>query len=89
MKKTIFIFFICVSPILLFHENTNAQSAKPYSDGPVWTLEFIKVKTGMNDTYLKDLSELWAKFYKTAKDQVLSWTIKYLGQMLPAGQTGI
>ncbi|MCZ2458325.1 MAG: hypothetical protein LC128_01750 [Chitinophagales bacterium] len=79
MKKTIFIVFICVSSILLFHENTNAQSAKPYSDGPVWTLEFIKVKTGMNDIYLKDLSEHWAKFYKTAKDQGIIMDYKILG----------
>ncbi len=29
---------------------------KPYKDGPVWTVTFVKVKPGMFDTYIRDLA---------------------------------
>lgn len=34
-------------------------AAKPYHDGPVWTVAFIRAKPGMEDRYLRYLSGEW------------------------------
>jgi len=35
------------------------DNAKPYHPGPVWELQFIRAKPGMEDRYLRYLSGVW------------------------------
>ena len=36
-----------------------AQQARPYHDGPVWVIQFIRVKPGMDDRYMRWLASDW------------------------------
>lgn len=69
MKKLSIILTACLLSILLLNLKANAQSDKPYTDGPVWQLSFVQTKSGMAGAYIKDLSEHWAKLMTTAKDE--------------------
>ncbi|TAN16146.1 MAG: hypothetical protein EPN37_08550 [Chitinophagaceae bacterium] len=71
MKKLSIILTAYLLSMLLLNLNANAQSDKPYTDGPVWQLSFVQTKTGMADAYIKDLSEHWAKMMKAAKEEGL------------------
>jgi len=44
---------------------------KAYKEGTVWTVTFIKVKPGMFDTYMRDLSTQRKKLMDEAKKQGL------------------
>lgn len=43
------------------------QAAKPYHDGPVWEIAFIKTKAGMEDRYMRYLSEEWKREQEASK----------------------
>ena len=86
MKRSISLAIICISSFLFFGQNVNAQSEKPYSDGPVWRVQFIQTKPGMGETYLKDLSAHWVKLAKAAKEQGLIMDYKVLSAD-PASKT--
>lgn len=43
------------------------QAAKPYHDGPVWEIAFIKTKAGMEDRYLRYLAEEWKREQEAMK----------------------
>jgi len=47
--------------------SVTAQTSKPYTEGPVWTVQFIQTKSGMTLLYLKNLSEGWIKVMNEAK----------------------
>ncbi len=55
--------FACV---LLFTLPSLAQS-KPYHDGPVWEIQFIHAKAGMEDRYLRYLTGDWKKEQEAMK----------------------
>jgi hypothetical protein len=42
-------------------------AAKPYHDGPVWDLGFIRTKAGMEDRYLRYLAEDWKREQEAMK----------------------
>jgi hypothetical protein len=44
-----------------------AQQAKPYHDGPVWDIAFIKAKAGMEDRYLRYLADDWKREQEAMK----------------------
>jgi hypothetical protein len=44
---------------------------KPYKDGTVWSVSFIKVKPGMFDVYMRDLAVARKKLMEEAKKQGL------------------
>lgn len=52
---------------------------KPYKDGTVWSVSFIKVKPGMFDTYVRDLAASRKKLMEEAKKQGLIVSEKMLG----------
>ncbi len=58
--------------------NVSAQTPKPYTDGPLWQVQFVNTKPGMNDLYLKNLSEGWIKEMRAAKDAGLIMDFKVL-----------
>ena len=68
MKKFIFTSAIVVLILMFCDQNIYAQSDKPYSEGPLWQVQFIRTKPGMTDLYLKNLSDGWVKEMKAAKD---------------------
>ena len=68
MKKSLFMSAITVCIVLFNTQNVFAQSDKPYTDGPLWQVQFIHTKSGMTDLYLKNLSDGWIKLMRAAKD---------------------
>ena len=53
-----------------------AQTSKPYIEGPVWSVQFIKTKPGMARLYLNNLSEGWIKTMTEAKTEGLIMDFK-------------
>jgi hypothetical protein len=47
----------------------SAQSAAPYTEGPVWIVTMIKTKAGMGDDYLKSISQTVKPVYEEEKKQ--------------------
>jgi hypothetical protein len=41
--------------------------AKPYHDGPVWDIAFIKAKAGMEDRYMRYLADEWKREQEALK----------------------
>ena len=75
MKKLLFNLAI----LMLFCSiNVSAQTTKPYTDGPLWQVQFVNAKPGMTELYLKNLSEGWIKEMRAAKDAGLIMDFKVL-----------
>src|SRR5689334_4187207 len=53
--------------LFLLAAQTGYGQDKPYKEGSVWTVTFIKVKPGMMDTYLRDLGANRKKLMEQAK----------------------
>ena len=51
---------------------------KPYKDGTVWTVGFIKTEANMNDAYLKSLKTTWISVHEEAVKQGLILSYKVL-----------
>ncbi|HET7116075.1 MAG TPA: hypothetical protein VFI29_06270 [Hanamia sp.] len=68
MKKFLFTSTITMVILLIFSQNISAQSDKPYTEGPLWQVQFIRTKPGMTALYLKNLSDGWIKEMRAAKD---------------------
>lgn len=68
MKKFIFSSATAVLILMFCNQNIYAQSDKPYTEGPLWQVQFIHTKPGMTQLYLKNLSEGWIKQMRAAKD---------------------
>ena len=66
MKKLLFLFSLTLF-ILMTQLTVTAQSSKPYTEGPVWNVQFIKTKPGMTLLYLRNLSDGWIKIMNEAK----------------------
>ena len=58
---------------------TYAQVARPYHDGSVWSLAFIKVKPGMNTAYLDYLAADWKKEQEAMKAAGITLSYKVIG----------
>jgi hypothetical protein len=52
---------------------------RPYKDGSVWTATFVRVKPGMDNTYLRDLANSWKQVMDEARKQQLIVSYKILG----------
>jgi len=55
-----------------------AQTDKPYTEGPLWQVNFVHSKPGMGALYLKNLSENWIKEMRAAKESGLIVDFKVL-----------
>lgn len=55
-----------------------AQTDKPYKEGTVWQVSFIKTKANMGEEYLKGLSANWVKIHNEAVKQGLIVSYKVL-----------
>ena len=61
-----------------FRMSASAQNNKPYTEGPVWMVQFIQTKPGMSQLYLNNLNEGWIKEMKQAKTEGLIMDYKVL-----------
>jgi hypothetical protein len=52
---------------------------RPYTDGSVWTVTFVRVKPGMSQMYLRDLASTWKQVMDEARKQQLIVSYKILG----------
>ena len=43
------------------------QAAKPYHDGPVWDIAFIRTKAGMGGRYMRYLADEWKREQEASK----------------------
>ena len=55
-----------------------AQVKRPYRDGTVWTIAFIRMKPGMNTAYLTYIATDWKKNQEAAKKEGLIVSYKVL-----------
>ncbi|HWH62303.1 MAG TPA: hypothetical protein VNS50_03485 [Ginsengibacter sp.] len=78
MRKFLMTSFITVAIIIAGNCKVSAQSDKPYTEGPVWQVQFVSAKPGMTQLYLKNLSEGWVKEMRAAKDAGLIMDFKVL-----------
>jgi hypothetical protein len=69
---------LCVSACLLFGSPAAFAQDKPYREGAVWSVSFIKVKPGMLDVYMRDLAVQRKKLMDEAKKQGLIVSEKIL-----------
>lgn len=58
---------LCTTVLLMLAAQVGFAQDKPYKEGSVWTVTFVKVKPGMMDTYLRDLSANRKKLMEQAK----------------------
>ena len=80
MKKILFFFSLTLF-ILMTQLTVIAQTSKPYSEGPVWNVQFVKTKPGMATLYLKNLSDGWIKVMNEAKTEGLILDYKVFSGM--------
>jgi hypothetical protein len=58
---------LCTMLVLMLAAQTGFGQEKPYKEGSVWTVTFVKVKPGMMDTYLRDLGANRKRLMEQAK----------------------
>ena len=56
----------------------SAQVKRPFHDGSVWTIQFIRVKPGMQNTYLNYIATDWKRNQDAAKQAGLIQSYKVL-----------
>ncbi|MDB4921413.1 hypothetical protein [Mucilaginibacter sp.] len=78
MKKNILNFAISIILLLVSANVSFAQTDRPYTEGPLWQVQFVHTKPGMTDLYLKNLSENWVKQMRAAKEAGLILDFKVL-----------
>lgn len=78
MKKIIINSAIAFITMMACTVNVSAQTDRPYTDGPLWMVQFVHTKSGMTDQYLKNLSAGWIKEMRAAKDAGLVMDFKIL-----------
>ena len=47
---------LCTTVVLMLFAQATLAQDKPYKQGSVWSVTFVKVKPGMFDVYLRDLA---------------------------------
>lgn len=77
---------LMVAALLLAAALPASAQDKPYKEGTVWSVSFIKVKPGMFDVYMRDLASARKKLMEDAKKQGLIVSEKMLsGSAMGAG----
>ena len=76
--------FVAAMCCLVTLATTSAFAAdRPFAPGPVWTVTFVRVKPGMDATYLRDLAANWKRVMDEARKQQLIVSYKILDGNLP------
>ena len=64
--------------LLLLGISVFAQMGRPYRNGSVWTMAFIRMKPGMGSAYMKHLATEWKKEQEALKAEGLALSYKVL-----------
>jgi hypothetical protein len=72
------ILIVCIAVSTAFTGLCFAQSDAPYTEGTVWNLTMVKVKSGLGDQYLKGLAKTLKGTLDEAKKQNLIISYKIL-----------
>jgi hypothetical protein len=59
----------CLLGLFMFGTQASIAQDKPYKEGTVWTISFIKVKPGMFDVYMRELAPQRKKLMEEANGQ--------------------
>ncbi len=78
MKKQKILFAALVLSLALVCVSVYAQMTRPYHNGSVWTLAFIRVKPGMDAAYLNYIASEWKRIEEAAKKEGLILSYKVL-----------
>jgi len=73
--KALAISMLCAAA---FGTSLGFAADKPYAQGSVWTVTFVKVKPGMDAVYLRDLAANWKRVMDEARKQQLIVSYKIL-----------
>ncbi len=78
MKKKKILFAALALSLALVCVSVYAQMTRPYHNGSVWTLAFIRVKPGMDAAYLNYIASEWKRIEEAAKKEGLILSYKVL-----------
>ena len=78
MKKQKILFAALVLSLALVCVSVYAQMTRPYHNGSVWTLAFIRIKPGMDAAYLNYIASEWKRIQEAAKKEGLILSYKVL-----------
>ncbi|MBA3770839.1 MAG: hypothetical protein H0X08_10160 [Blastocatellia bacterium] len=67
MKIRPFVALCCVAIVLMLSGISMGQVKRPFRDGPVWDIAFIKMKPGMETAYLNYIATDWKKNQEASK----------------------
>ena len=78
MRKQKILFGALVLSLALLCVSVYAQMTRPYHNGSVWTLAFIRIKPGMDSAYLNYVANDWKRIQEAAKKEGLILSYKVL-----------
>lgn len=78
MTKKSILFAALVLALALAGFTVYAQMARPYHDGTVWNISFIRVKAGMDTAYMHYLASDWKKEQEALKAEGLILSYKVI-----------
>ncbi len=78
MKRNRIFTFVIVAIILALSVVVFAQVNRPYRNGSVWNVAFIRIKPGMDSAYLNYLATEWKKNQEASKKEGLILSYKVL-----------
>ena len=67
-KSNLLPILICLVLLFTISAGAEAQSEKPYTNGSVWTVSYVKTESGRTRDYIRNLNENYAKVMKAAKE---------------------
>jgi len=62
---------LCTTVVLMLFAQAVLAQDKPYKEGSIWAVTFVKVKPGMFDNYIRDLSNNRRPLMEQAKKEGL------------------
>jgi hypothetical protein len=78
VRKQRILFGTLVLSLALLCVSVYAQMTRPYHNGSVWTLAFIRIKPGMDSAYLNYVANDWKRIQEAAKKEGLILSYKVL-----------
>jgi hypothetical protein len=65
--KTFVVSLLCTACLVV---DAASAADRPYTQGSVWTVTFVRVKPGMSSQYLGDLATTWKQVMDEARKQL-------------------
>jgi hypothetical protein len=79
MTKKSLLFAALVLAVAMAGFTVYAQMARPYHEGSVWNIAFIRVRPGMDSAYMNYLASDWKKEQEALKAEGLILSYKVIG----------